>query len=127
MKLNEVVSTYIALRDKIAARKKAHKEELEPIEQAMEQIEAVLLRTFDATGLESAKTEKGTAYVSTRTSATVADREVFLDFIKAKEEWPLADIRAAKTAIEVFKDSNGGELPPGINWREERTINVRRS
>jgi hypothetical protein len=126
MKLNEVVDKYIQLRDKKAAMKKKFDEDVKPVTDAMDQIEAVLLKTFDAAGLDSAKTEKGTAYVSTRTSASVADKESFLEFVKRTGEWPLIEVRAAKAAIETFKDENQ-DLPPGINWNEERVVNVRRS
>jgi hypothetical protein len=34
--------------------------------------------------------------------------------------------RVSKAAVEQYKDEHGN-LPPGINWREEITINVRRS
>lgn len=126
MKLNEVVDKYIMLRDKQAAMKKEFAEKVKPISDAMDQIEAVLLKTFDAAGMESAKTEKGTAYVATRTSASVADKESFLEFVKRTGEWPLMEVRAAKTAIEQYRDEHA-DLPPGVNWSEERVVNVRRS
>lgn len=126
MKLNEVVEKYIMLRDKKAAMKKQFDESVKPVQDMMDQIEAVLLKTFDSAGLDSAKTEKGTAYVSTRTSASVADKESFLEFVKQSGEWPLIEVRAAKTAIETYKEEHQ-DLPPGINWSEERVVNVRRS
>jgi hypothetical protein len=126
MKLNEVVDKYIALRDKKAAMKKKFDEEIKPIQDAMDQIEVVLLKAFEAAGLESARTERGTAYVSLRTTASVADKEAFLQWVREKEEWPLIEVRAAKTAIEQYKDEYQ-DLPPGINWSEERVVNVRRS
>lgn len=127
MKLNEVVEKYIALRDQKAQMRKDFDGRVAPIDSALEQIEVALLKTFDAAGLDSAKTPVGTAYVSTRTSATVADKESFGAFVKASDDnWALADVRAAKANIESYLEEHG-ELPPGINWRAERVVNVRRS
>jgi hypothetical protein len=127
MKLNELVEKYIAIRDKKAEMKKQLEEKLKPLDNAMEQIEAVLLKTFDQLGTESVKSGAGTAYVSTRTSATVADKEAFRAFIQADENnWAMADVRAAKAAIEQYAEEHQ-DLPPGINWRQERVVNVRRT
>jgi hypothetical protein len=127
MKLNELVEKYIAIRDKKAEMKKQLEEKLKPLDNAMEQIEAVLLKTFDQLGTESVKSGAGTAYVTTRTSATVADKEAFRAFIQADENnWAMADVRAAKAAIEQYAEEHQ-DLPPGINWRQERVVNVRRT
>ena len=85
-----------------------------------------LQKAFDAAGLDSAKTSAGTAYTSTRTTASVADKDSFMDFVKANSEWHLLETRCSKTAVEQFKEVNG-EVPPGVNWREERVVNIRRS
>jgi hypothetical protein len=82
---------------------------------------------FNKTGMDSVKTEHGTAYTAVRTTASVADREAFMEFVKANEEWSLLEVRASKTAIEQFRDSNNDELPPGVNIRSERVVNIRRS
>jgi hypothetical protein len=50
-----------------------------------------------------------------------------MEFVKANEEWSLLEVRASKTAIEQFRDSNNNELPPGVNIRSERVVNIRRS
>ena len=55
-----------------------------------------------------------------------SDQEVFKNFIKENEEWSLMEVRAAKLAIEQYKTANG-DLPPGVNYREERVVNIRRS
>jgi hypothetical protein len=98
-----------------------------PLNDKMDKLEAKLLDVFNKTGMDSVKTENGTAYTAVRTTASIADREAFMDYVKANEEWSLLEARASKTAIEQFRDSNNGELPPGINIRSERVVNIRRS
>jgi hypothetical protein len=36
------------------------------------------------------------------------------------------DVRASKTAIVEFVEANA-DLPPGINWRAETVVRIRRS
>lgn len=127
MKLSEAVTLYIQLRDKKAQMKSDFDALVAPINDKMEKLEAKLLDVFNKTGMDSVKTEHGTAYTAVRTTASVADREAFMEFVKANEEWSLLEVRASKTAIEQFRDSNDNELPPGINIRSERVVNIRRS
>ena len=127
MKLSEAVSLYIQLRDQKAQMKAEFDEQVAPLQAKMDKLEAKLLEVFNQTGMDSAKTEFGTAYSTVRTTASVADRESFMDFVKANEEWALLEVRVSKTAVEQFRSANDNELPPGINIREERVVNVRRS
>lgn len=127
MKLSDAVSLYIKLRDKKAEIKAQMEEQLKPLQEKMDKLEAKLLEAFQATGVDSVKTEFGTAYTTLRTTASVADRDAFMEFVKAHNEWSLLEVRAAKTAIEQFRAANDDELPPGVNIREERVVNVRRS
>lgn len=126
MKLLDAVEKYIEYRDKKAELKTKYEADVEDLDKKMAKIEAALLEAFDKTGMDSARTKSGTAYVAVRTSASVADKEAFMEFVKAKEEWPLLEIRASKTGVEQFKSIHE-DLPPGVNWREERVINIRRS
>lgn len=126
MKLDELVAKYIELRDKKAEIKAEYEAKVAKIDTVLDKIEVKLLQTFDEIGMDSCKTGAGTAYTSTRTTASVADRETFMNFVKSNEEWPLLEVRASKAGVEQYKEANG-DLPPGINWRAERTVNIRRS
>lgn len=126
MEIDQVIAKYIELRDKRDATKKEMSEKIEKIETAMDKIEVALLSTLQSNGMDSAKTKAGTAFLASRVSATVADKDTFLGYVIANEEWPLLDIRANKTAVTEFKSHKNGDLPPGINWREEVVVQVRR-
>jgi len=127
MKLSEAVSLYIQMRDKKTQMKAEFDASIAPLNEKMDKLEAKLLDVFNKTGMDSVKTEFGTAYATTRTTASIADREVFMDFVKSKEEWALLEVRASKAAVEQYRSANDDELPPGINIREERVVNIRRS
>ena len=126
MKLSDLVAKYIEMRDKKYELKHQYEFKAAQLDEVLGKIESKLLQVFDSAGMDSFKTEFGTAYASTRSMASVADKETFMNFIKENEEWSLMEVRAAKLAIEQYKDANG-DLPPGVNYREERVVNIRRS
>lgn len=126
MKIDELVEKYIQLRDKKSELKKAYELEVEKVDSLLDKIEVTLLKTFQETGLDSVSTKLGTAYTATRTSATVADWEMFFNnFVKKGENWDFLERRCSKEAVAQYKAANE-ELPPGINWSETRTVNIRR-
>lgn len=126
MKISDLVAKYVELRDKKAEYKGEYEAKVAKIDETLNKIECKLLEVFEMTGMDSVKTEFGTAYKSVRTSASVADRDSFMEYVKANDEWQLVEVRAAKLAVEQFKDVNN-DLPPGVNWREERVVNFRRA
>ncbi len=125
MKLDELVGNYITLRDRKSKIKAEYDGKVAEIDALLDRIEARLLETFDASGLDSVKTPLGTAYKSSRTSATIADWDAFFGHVKNHEAWELLEHRCSKVAVEQYKAANE-DLPPGINWREELVVGVRR-
>lgn len=126
MNITDLVERYIALRDKKAQIAQEAKARCGQIDAALEKAEGALLAFFQENGMDAASCSAGTAYSSSRTSATVADWDATLGFIKENEAWHMLERRVAKTAIEEYIKAEG-DLPPGVNWREEVVINVRRS
>lgn len=126
MKLDLVVERYVALRDKKAELKKQFEDQARVLTEAMDRLEAAILQTLNEQGVESVRTAAGTAYKSTSTSVTVADRDMFREYIVTNGAWELADIRAAKKAVEEFRAAND-DIPPGLNWSQATQVGVRRS
>lgn len=128
MKLDELIEKYIKVRDKKAQLKKARDEEIAKLDAVLEKMEGVILKMFETTGQDSAKTAFGTAYTSERTSATVADRDTFIGWVLAEPENRaiFLENRVNKTAVEQYK-AETEDLPPGVNWRSEVVVNVRRA
>lgn len=126
MTLTEIVEKYISLRDRKAVMKAEFDGKVEKIDLALTKLEALLLKTFDESEMESCKTAAGTAYKTTRTSYTVADRDTFFQFVRDNEAFEMLESRVNKKAAEEYKAANG-EIPPGVNYRSEQVVNVRRS
>lgn len=126
MKLSDLVAKYIELRDTKSRFKAEYDEKVAKIDAALSQIEGTLLKTFDTAGVDSMKTPFGTAYTSIQASASIADADVFREFVKKNDAWEMFQNRVSKTAVEQFKAVHN-DVPPGINWREERVVNIRRA
>jgi regulatory protein YycH of two-component signal transduction system YycFG len=125
MDVNELVEQYIKLRDKKAEIKREYELKVEKLDAVLDKIEVTLLKTFQDSGLDSVSTKAGTAYTSTRSSAKVADKDAFMEFVIEGKNWEFLENRCSKEAVEQFKAAHN-DLPPGISWTEIRTVNVRR-
>jgi nanoRNase/pAp phosphatase (c-di-AMP/oligoRNAs hydrolase) len=126
MTLEDAVDSYIRLRDMVSEKEQAFKEEKAKLQSAMDKLESLIMLRMDEQGVESVRTKSGTAYKSTRTSATVADWDQVLAFIQTNELWPMLERRVNKSVVEQYKTEHG-EVPPGVNWAAEYKVNVRRS
>lgn len=124
--MQDLVERYIKLRDAKAKLKAKFKADTETLDRVMGQIEAVILAKFETDGVTSMTTGEGTAYKSTRTFAKVEDWEATLAFIKANDLWNMLERRVSKEAVVQWREENS-DIPPGLSWSEEVTINVRRS
>lgn len=126
IKLDDLIGKYVKLRDKKDALKKKFDEDTAALDAAMEKVENYLLGHFNTTGADSVKTPFGTAYKQRRTSATVADRDSFVNFCQTNSLMHLIDVRVGKKAVEEYRDEKN-DLPPGINYSESWVVNIRRS
>jgi hypothetical protein len=127
MKLDELVGKYILLRERRAKRKAAFALDDESDKALQEKIEAVMMIKFQELGTNSVNTPLGTAYTAIRTSASVADRDVYFGWVMEDpaERLIFLEARASKLAVEAYRNANG-VIPPGLNWSESREINFTR-
>lgn len=126
MDIERLIQGYVKLRDKKAEMEAAHKNAMAPIRKLMVDVENKMLEYMHETGLTSLSAKGvGTAYQTTRVSATVADRDLFKSYCEENDSWELADIRAGKAAIRAMLEDTG-ELPPGVNWSESVGVNFKR-
>jgi hypothetical protein len=125
MNYEGLVEKYVALRDKKDEITKVYKKDVAVIDTVMEKVEAALLAHLDETGVESIRTKAGTAFKTTRVSATVGDWDALFAYIMQTENYQFIEHRVSKAAVVEFKDANN-DLPPGVNWREEVVVQIRR-
>jgi len=125
MKVDKVIAAYVQLRDKKAEVVARQKEELAPLVDQMLKLEAWLHRELLRQGVNSFKTDNGTAFVQTNTSVTVQDWEAALGFIISKGLWDFLEARVSKSAVADFVESHG-DAPPGVSLRTEQVVRIRR-
>lgn len=125
MSTDVLIEKYIQLRDKKAALKAEFDGKVAPVDEAMARIEAYMMKVLTDLGSDRIGGATGVAFKSTVNSATVADKELFREFVRANDAWELADIRAQKTAIKDYIEQHD-DLPPGINWRTETVVRINR-
>ena len=124
--IDGLVERYLALRDKKAEYKAQYDAKVEAIDLAMTKVENYLLKLMQELGVESIRTAVGTPYISRRSSASVSDWEAFLGFVREGGAWEMLERRANKTVVQQWREEHN-DLPPGLNWREERVVNIKRS
>lgn len=77
-----------------------------------------------ANNMTSAKTEAGTATLSTRYTASLADPDAFMQFVRANDMFELLDRRANATAVKEYVRTNQGRTPPGVNLSALESLSV---
>lgn len=128
MKIAEVIAKYLQLRDAKEAADKAHKETMKKAYgEPMEKIEAAFLKHFNTSGQTSTSSKGvGTAYISTRNSDTIKDRDAFLKFVEDTGRLDFLDARVSKSALDDYIEKEG-DLPPGVSRITQRTVNIKRA
>ena len=123
---NEIIEAYIKLRDMKKALKAKHTEELAPIRENMGHIESAMLAILNERGAQNSKTEVGTAFKTTRTSATVKDRDAFLNYVIDHSAWALLTNNVSKVEVEAITELTGAP-PPGIDVSREIVVQFRKA
>jgi hypothetical protein len=124
--LGKRLRQFIAIRDKISEVKKVQAEALKPFETAKAQLEAALTELLNIAGSDSQTVRGvGTVYRATESSATIADGEVFRQFVIESQSWDCVDWRANKTGVRAHIKAHQA-VPPGVNFSQMQKIGVRR-
>lgn len=123
---DELVHVFITLREHRAKLKAAYDNADAETKAKQEKIQGLMLTRFNESGMESMRTKYGTAYKQTKSFATVGDKDTFFNYVKEHDAYELLEARCSKTAVDQYKVANN-DVPPGVNYREEIVVNIRRS
>lgn len=117
---------FIGLRDRRAQRKAAFDADDADDKDKQNKIEVEFLRRFNERGIDNVSSKDiGTAYRSTRSSATVADWDIFIGHVIENEAWELLERRVNKKSHQDYTEVHG-DLVPGTNYTETQVVNFRR-
>lgn len=133
MKLQEasderLISAFVKIRDQRSQRRADYEAADADDRAKQDKIEAEFLRRFHERGSTSTKSDAGTAYINVTNSATVADRDVYFNWIieDVKERLCFLEARVNKTSLAQYKEEHD-DIPPGVNYRETQSVGFRRS
>lgn len=80
-KLTDVISAYVAMREKLRELDKAHKESTAALKLNMDKVELYIQKQFADTGIDSVKAGKHTAFKAMKDSIAIDSREDFKKFL----------------------------------------------
>lgn len=125
--IDEAIEAYVNTRDDLRAKQQAFKLEEDAMKANMEQISMWLRDKADELGVDSFKTQFGTAYRSVKTSYRVATGgwDNFIGWVKETGNFQCLEKRVAKLATKEIHDDTG-EIPPGLDYVAEVEFDVRR-
>jgi len=123
----DVIAKYIAIRDFIEDRQKKFDEFLAPYYGSMKSIEAFITNQLNEQGVESIKTEHGTAYRNTLMQCKVEDREAWMDFVFDGRREGFITSAVPKDAVKEYLDSHNSVPPPGVKVVFINKTNFRRN
>ena len=115
MNTEQMIAQYIKLRDKVDLLTKQFEESLAPYKMGMQALEGAVTIEMDKLGVDSIKCNGvGTAFRKTTTSAKVADREAFMDFVFDGRREGFLTTHVSKEAVEEWIEQNQSP-PPGVD------------
>jgi hypothetical protein len=123
--VEKAIGAYVKLREKKAQIEHRAKEEVRPVVETMDKLEAFLKEQADALGVQSFKTESGTAFLTTAERANVASWDDVLKFILENEAYDMLEKRVNKTAVRAYLEANKA-VPPGVNYGTSIEVSVRK-
>lgn len=123
--LAKLIDQFVALRDRKRELEREHKAALKPYDEVMDAIGARLLKHMQDTNADHVATPGGTAYQTTKPSATIRDGAAFREYVVEQGMFDLVDWRANAKAVFEFID-NHGYIPPGLNTSSYTKVQVRR-
>lgn len=122
--LNEAVTKYIQLRDKIQEIKDECEKRIAPMKDALNAVESVMSGLLERSGLTSISTPAGTVVRSKWTKTALHDWEAFTKYVKDNDRFDLIERRVAKNnALEVIEEE--GSLP-GVSVETGYNVQIRR-
>lgn len=114
---------YVRIRERRRQLKKLYETEDAPFKETENLLLAWLLRYLTTNGLENIKTPVGTAFLTTKATASLKDPDEFMKYVLANSRFDLLDRKANTTAVKQFLKENNA-LPPGVNLSPVMTVGV---
>ena len=123
--INEAVEEYRKIRDDLTERRREFQSIEKALKGTLEEISMWLRDKADELGVDSFKTEAGTAYRVTKTKYSIGDWQEFSSWVLENDMIQCFEKRPAKLAVQEVIDETG-ELPPGLTVFSEVDMQIRK-
>ena len=124
--IEQIVSTYIKLRDKRDMMYQEFKEKTAQIEEDMQTLKHKLVDISKETGVTSFSSPSGIAYRTVKNRYWTNDWGSFYNFMQEHGAMGLLEKRIHQTSMKEFMDDNPEVHPPGLHVDSEYEITIRR-
>ena len=124
--IEQIVSTYIKLRDKRDMMYQEFKEKTAQIEEDMQTLKHKLVEVSKETGATSFSSPSGTAYRTVKNRYWTNDWGSFYQFMQEHGAMGLLEKRIQQTSMKEFLEENPEVHPPGLHVDSEYEITIRR-
>ena len=127
MDIKEVVGKYINLRNQVAEKKKTFDAFKKETEEVMKELELQILEVSRTTGVDSFKTESGTAYRTTKTYAKVFNAEDRIEYAKRTGDFGLFTAHVNKKHVLELLENNVDPSTYGVDLDSEQVVQFRKT
>jgi hypothetical protein len=124
--IDKRIGQYVQVRDALKRLDEKQALERKPLLEIQERLSGMIRVFMESNNItDNLKSKSGTAILSTRYTASLADPEAFMRFVISTGKFDLMDRRANTAAVRDFVQANN-ELPVGCNLTGVQTLGVRR-
>lgn len=123
----KVVEAYLNIRDRRAEIKRDYDAQDDNLKAAQRQLEGVLLKHLNDTGLDSARTPVGTFFRSESLKPSGSDWTAFYEWVRSNDAFEALEKRIKRDFIKEYMETHDGALPPGVSVHREYEVRVRRA
>lgn len=125
--VEKVISTYIKVRDAIAAMEQRHKEEKRNLYEQLEVLEQELLSRVEQAGGNISIPNVGRVARRISRNYWTNDWESFYKVVKEHDAFHLLHQRISNKAMQEFLDEHPDLMPEGLNVDSRYTVTVTRA
>ena len=115
------------IRDAKSRLTSEYEKEYTRLGQQEKQVTVELLRRLHERGATQTKTPHGTVSLGVNMQASIADENVYFNFIRETGDLDFFQRRIKIAHLKEYMEVNEGRVPPGLNIFKEQTINLRRN
>ena len=120
----QAIESYVKLRNKKAELENSIKDKISKVEGLMTKLEHFLMEECSSQGVDSFKTEYGTAFIKETDYASVDDWDAMIAFVAENNAYEFLTKKVSKSAVVEFIEAHKMP-PPGVSYGKRMDIQVR--